>query len=47
MGGSVLLLVDGDETPANLELIDEMRASFTATVTPSSDVEVIWQSGPR
>jgi hypothetical protein len=47
MGGSVLLMVDGDETPANRELIDEMRASFTATGTPPDEVEVIWQSGPR
>jgi hypothetical protein len=44
MGGSVLLMVDGDETPTNRELVDEMRASFAATGTPSDQVEVIWQS---
>jgi hypothetical protein len=47
MGGSVLLMVDGEETPINRELVDEMRASFTATGTPADEVEVIWQSGPR
>jgi hypothetical protein len=44
MGGSVLLMVDGDENPTNRALIDEMRASFEATGTPSDEVQVIWQS---
>lgn len=47
MGGSVLLMVDGEETPANRELVDEMRASFLATGTPADEVEVIWQAARR
>jgi hypothetical protein len=47
MGGSVLLMVDGEESPANRELVDEMRASFVATGTPADAVEVIWQTAPR
>jgi hypothetical protein len=47
MGGSVLLMVDGDETPTNRELVDEMRASFEATGTPADEVQVIWQSARR
>jgi len=47
MGGSVLLMVDGDETPTNRELVDEMRASFEATGTPADEVQVIWQGARR
>lgn len=47
MGGSVLLMVDGEENETNRDLVDEMRASFAATGTPSDSVEVIWQGGRR
>lgn len=47
MGGSVLLMVDGEENQANCDLVDEMRASFAATGTRPEDVEVIWQARRR
>ena len=47
MGGSVLLMVDGEENETNRDLVDEMRASFAATGTPADDVEVIWQGRRR
>lgn len=47
MGGSVLLMVDGEENPTNRALVEEMRASFAATGTPVDDVEVIWQARRR
>ena len=47
MDDSVLLLVDGPPTDENTALVEEMRASFVATGTPASDVEVIWQRRAR
>lgn len=45
MGDTVLLMVDGEPTPENEGLIEEMRTSFVTTGTPQDEIEVIWQGG--